>query len=122
MRNPISILRKKLAQRVEPPRSDRWPEVRKSHLMREGWCRFCGGVKNLEVHHVWPFHLYPTMELDDSNLITLCERSGRECHLHVGHNDDWQSFNVCVREQAKSPRAGQTSKSVSRGTMNKEER
>ena len=37
------------------------------------------------------------MELDPTNLITLCEIKGREHHLLLGHLDDWESYNVNVR-------------------------
>jgi 5-methylcytosine-specific restriction enzyme A len=89
-------------------RSTRWPAVEHAHLQREGWCRHCGGTARLQVHHVAPFHLHPELELDDSNLITLCEDSGDgvECHLHVGHLGNWKNFNPAVRAVATSPGPG----------------
>jgi 5-methylcytosine-specific restriction endonuclease McrA len=103
----LSLVRKKLAERGEPPRSPLWPKVRKEHLQQEGWCRYCGGTENLEVHHIVPFHVDQSLELDPSNLITLCEKSGVECHLRIGHHGDWQSVNPDVRQQATSPRKHQ---------------
>lgn len=100
MRNQISKLIRKI---TEPPRSDRWRTVRKYHLIKEGWCRSCGGIKDLEVHHVNPFHIDPDKELDDSNLITLCETIGTHCHLKVGHLGNWKKFNPDVRAQAIAP-------------------
>ena len=73
----------------EMPRSDRWPTVRKNHLKEEPKCAWCGGTASLEVHHIIPFHLDISKELDDSNLITLCETTGGDpsgnCHLKHGH-------------------------------------
>jgi hypothetical protein len=69
----------------EMPRSDRWPTVRKHHLDEEPKCQWCGGTKNLEVHHIMAFHLDPAKELDDGNLITLCENPKENCHLKHGH-------------------------------------
>jgi 5-methylcytosine-specific restriction endonuclease McrA len=103
MRNPITQIKKFMAQAHEPPRSDKWPAARRAHLKIEGWCRYCGGVKNLEVHHIMPFHDDPARELDPANFITLCERAGIECHLHAGHNDNWKNFNPGVRRLANSP-------------------
>ena len=66
-------------------RSGKWPEVRAKHLQEEPKCQWCGGTASLEVHHIKPFHLNPDDELQDSNLITLCEKSGENCHLKHGH-------------------------------------
>jgi 5-methylcytosine-specific restriction endonuclease McrA len=52
--------------------------------------------KNLQVHHIKPFHLHPHLELDPQNLITLCEH-----HLLLGHLDAWDSYNERIREDAK---------------------
>ncbi len=80
------------------PRSSQWPAVRKAFLSTHPTCKVCGGTKNLEVHHKLPFHLHPEMELDPTNLITLCEsdENGVNCHLFVGHLGDFKSFNVAV--------------------------
>lgn len=82
------------ASRHAPPvpghfRSAGWPAAERAHLHREPRCRACGGVTDLNVHHVRPFHLYPELELDPENLVTLC----RYCHLVFGHFHDWSSFN-----------------------------
>jgi len=106
MRNLISTIKKTVINyMIAGKRSDKWPEVRKAHLEKEGWCRYCGGVENLEVHHKQPFHLDPSRELDDSNLITLCENMSKECHLKEGHLGNWKSFNPDIDKiaQAKSP-------------------
>ena len=79
-------------------RSSHWPKVRKEHLEREPKCAWCGGTSNLEVHHVKPFHLHPELELEQSNLITLCEERGKKCHLIHGHGGDWHKENEKVRE------------------------
>jgi hypothetical protein len=63
-------------------------------------CEACGSKKKLEVHHLIPFHLAPDLELDPSNLMTLCDGGGKygmkSCHLFFGHGGAWQRFNpVC---------------------------
>lgn len=73
-------------------RSPEWKNVRKLHLDREGECQACGKNKQLEVHHIVPVHADRTLELDPSNLITLCER----CHLLFGHLCDFKSWNEDV--------------------------
>ena len=56
----------------------------------------------LNVHHVKPFHLFPDLELDAGNLITLCERGAFSCHWIVGHGGrDWRDYNpTCVADAA----------------------
>jgi len=73
------------------PRSSEWKEVRKLHLKRESECIACGkdSIKDLEVHHIVPVHINKTLELEPSNLVTLCTR----CHLVFGHLSDYRSWN-----------------------------
>lgn len=76
-------------------RSPRWRVVRNTHLEAHPTCAVCGGVKKLEVHHIVPFHIDPSRELDPSNLITLCEsgKRGIVCHLLVGHRGNYRLEN-----------------------------
>jgi hypothetical protein len=52
------------------------------------------------VHHIHPFHLYPNLELEPSNLLTLCETGGN-CHIMLGHLKNWKSYNLGVRKDAE---------------------
>ena len=103
MKNPIVQTQKWLAQ-LKVKRSPLWPATRRAHLKVEGWCRWCGAVSGLEVHHIEPFHLVPLKELDQANLITLCENIGHQCHLKEGHFGNWKNFNPAIREQATFPK------------------
>ena len=76
-------------------RSTHWSTVRKRHLEKHPTCAVCGGKKLLNVHHIRPFHLFKKLELEPSNLITLCEKSevlGGNCHLIFGHAGNWKRF------------------------------
>lgn len=84
----------------DPDRSPHWPAARAAHLRAEPACRACGGTAHLEVHHVRPFHLFPLLELDPANLVTLCESPGHNCHLTFGHCYSWDAWNLYVREDA----------------------
>src|SRR6202049_95726 len=97
----------------EPPRSPEWPRVERVHLQRQPHCICCKPGTNtragLQVHHIFPFHYAialgrPDLELDDRNLITLCEdeagKPGQNHHLLVGHLDDFESSNLAVVEDA----------------------
>ncbi|MBA3916294.1 MAG: HNH endonuclease [Acidobacteriales bacterium] len=83
-------------------RSTRWPAVRRVYLAANPKCAGCGAAKSLSVHHVEPFHLKPELELEPSNLITLCEPwfGGQKCHLRIGHNNNWRDVNPHVRVDA----------------------
>ncbi|HZZ77186.1 MAG TPA: hypothetical protein VFE62_01625 [Gemmataceae bacterium] len=81
-------------------RSGHWPHVRASHLAANPTCAACGGKDALEVHHCKPFHLHPDLELDPTNLITLCEKPGHDCHYVFGHAGNWHGFVPTVREDA----------------------
>ena len=75
-------------------RSPQWPDVRRQHIQTEPFCRACNRKKNLEVHHIVPYHIKPEEELNPSNLITLCT----DCHLLFGHLMDYKSWNETVIE------------------------
>lgn len=83
-------------------RSDKWAETRKAHLLKEPFCQCCGTEEHLQVHHKEPFHLKPELELDLNNLITLCEKPGRFCHIIFGHLRSFKSYNPNVVEDVKN--------------------
>ena len=84
-------------------RSPNWTKVRKEHLKKFPTCEVCGEKKKLEVHHIIPFHVDPTLELDPNNLITLCESKskGVMCHLFFGHLGNYKNINTNVLEDCK---------------------
>lgn len=90
---------------VGAARSGKWPSVRAEYLKLHPTCEACGTDKDLNVHHIHPFHEHPELELQMSNLITLC----REHHLTLGHDPDgpdgpmprnWSASNPHVRRDA----------------------
>ncbi len=80
-------------------RSSAWPKVEKEHLASNPACAICNSTTRLNVHHKMPFHLKPELELDPNNLITLC-MSTRECHLLIGHGDNFKAYNPNVEQDA----------------------
>lgn len=83
-------------------RSSHWDKIRKQFISKNGGrCAACGSIKNLNVHHIKPFHLYPLLELDESNLIVLCENKSLSCHLAFGHLLNWTAWNPDVIEDAR---------------------
>jgi len=93
-------LREHLIKPLE--RSPEWGAVRAKHLERQPACQNCGRkglMAGLQVHHIVPFHVQPDLELEPSNLITLC--SNRECHMEKGHAGDFRSWNPLVIEDCR---------------------
>jgi len=74
-------------------RSSSWKKVRDEFLKNNTQCAACGRKTRLEVHHIIPYHVDNTKELDPSNLITLCDDY---CHFIFGHLGDWKSWNTDV--------------------------
>ena len=77
-------------------RSREWPSVRKQHLLEHPTCECCGGKKGIEVHHEKPVHLFPELELESTNLRTLCSRM--KCHFIFGHLYNYKSYNPTIEE------------------------
>lgn len=77
-------------------RSGSWARVRREHLEREPACIACGRTKDLEVHHILPYHKRPELELSPDNLCTVC---ADPCHLVFGHLLSFRDrYNPSVRE------------------------
>ena len=76
-------------------RAPGWASLSKRWLREHPRCARCNRLDHANVpHHKKPVHLWPELELDEGNLITLCP----ECHLREGHLMDWQSYNPTVEE------------------------
>ncbi len=76
-------------------RSPKWRKVRKVFITNNPTCFVCGSKKKVEVHHKVPFHIAPDMELNEGNLVSLCENKkyGLNCHLLLGHYGNYKKFN-----------------------------
>ena len=76
-------------------RSSKWRTVRRKFLAKMPICAVCfeRDMSKLEVHHIIPFHLDPSLELVDSNLITLCNEKAMDCHLIWGHFQNYRKIN-----------------------------
>lgn len=82
-------------------RSSKWPKIRKEFLLENPVCACCGSDKDLNVHHIIPFHISPALELEKSNLITLCEGKNINCHISVGHLQNYKDYNENVTVDAE---------------------
>jgi len=95
-----------IAQRFGVQRSQEWNPVRNKHLhfaKDQGFCAVCGGTAQLQVHHIVPFHFVHLvyrgdLELDERNLMTLCEVQQHDHHNLVGHLENWEIYNPGGRD------------------------
>jgi len=76
-------------------RSPKWDSIRDAFIEKHKKCSVCGSTKNLEVHHIVPFSENSELELEESNLIILCEskKYGVNCHLFFGHLGNYKVSN-----------------------------
>jgi 5-methylcytosine-specific restriction protein A len=96
----LALLRSSLHETVKRHlRSPRWRAVEREHLKAEPFCRGCGTIVRLQVHHILPFAAHPELELDPANLITLC-MGANECHERIGHGGNFACYNPNVRRDA----------------------
>lgn len=89
------------AHTYKTERSSSWPRVEREFLAKNPSCAACGSMEHLNVHHKMPFHLHPELELEESNLITLCMSEDRHCHLLIGHGDSFKAYVPGVESFSK---------------------
>lgn len=77
-------------------RDSGWRKLRNQHIRAHPRCAVCETTAKVEAHHIVPVHVDPSLEMDFTNLITLC----RPHHFTFGHLCDWRAHNPTVREDA----------------------
>lgn len=85
-------------------RSSKWPSVEHIFLKNYPRCAACDSTKHVQVHHRKPFHLYPELELEPTNLIGLCMSIDHHCHLHIGHGGNFKAWNPHVEQDSRAAR------------------
>jgi 5-methylcytosine-specific restriction protein A len=83
------------------PRSSKWKILRGEHIRNNPTCAVCGNSKKVVPHHIIPYHVDPSKEMEPSNLISLCEGETFNCHLFFGHLRNWSKHNPDVVEDAR---------------------
>lgn len=69
---------------------------------RDKSCQICGeSMKPLEVHHIYPKKMYPELEDDTSNMITLCQACHRKYHNNYDDSLGAVSFVKYLQEMMK---------------------
>jgi len=79
-------------------RNPDWPKLRRRFKKKHPECAVCGARSggNNVVHHIKPYQWHKELEMEESNLITLCKSH----HLTFGHLADYKSHNENVVEDA----------------------
>ena len=91
--------------KIQAKRSPHWPTVEHAFRKDHPVCAACGSSENLNVHHMKPFHLFPQLELEPTNLITLCMDPKMECHIKLGHGGNFKAYNPNVQEDVATVHA-----------------
>jgi len=81
-------------------RNPSWEHDSRLWLKDHNECAATGWTYKLQIHHVLPFHLFPQLEMDESNWIVLTENPLFEAHFEIGHNKNWREYNIHVRIDA----------------------
>jgi len=85
----------------KPRRSSKWKSFR-DRFLKGKVCAICGGTKDLQAHHIIPFCMAPEKELDEKNVIPLCEGNRYcNCHLVFGHGFSYDDYNPHIRKSAR---------------------
>jgi len=74
-----------------------WDKESKEFKQRMGMCCVCGARENLEVHHAFPYHLFPELEMDSHYWHVLC----RLHHFEIGHLRSWVAWNPYVAKDIR---------------------
>ena len=82
--------------RLEASRNPAFRKQAKAFLVTHPHCLACGGTTDLEVHHKFPYHLFPELEMDESHWRVLCMHRGRLCHFIFGHCYNWSAWNPYI--------------------------
>ena len=90
---------KSVRRETKKARSSHWPVVRTAHLHDSPNCAACGGNLHVQVHHIEPFNEKPELELEPTNLISLC-MGLHECHIRIGHGGSFDHFNPRAKVDA----------------------
>lgn len=92
-----------IAQKYGLKRSPLWPKAQREYLAKNPQCAVCSINTTIQIHHVMPFHFCHLvyrgdLELDERNFMPLCEETGNNHHLLLGHLGDFESYNQGGRE------------------------
>lgn len=102
--HPIDVLELVPGDMFATARAPGWGRLRAAWMKAHPECAVCGrkGVEASCVpHHVVPVHVDASKELDENNLITLCESGSVNCHLAFGHLWNWSRWNPHVVVDAR---------------------
>ena len=95
----MEVIQTAPGRKPRTPRSPKWQALAKQFLKGKV-CAVCGRKESVIAHHKIPFHVHPELELEESNLIPLCEGRTVNCHLAVGHLFSWKSYNPSIEDDA----------------------
>ena len=61
-------------------------------------CAACNERLHIDLHHIIPRHINPSLIFTESNLTPLC----RCDHFRIGHHKNWDTYNPNVTTDSKT--------------------
>ena len=105
LRHLLRLAHSTIRETIKKNRSPEWRTVSHNKVAVVKQCEICGSVDRLQVHHIQPFHSFPELELEPTNLVVLC-MGKNECHLLCGHGGSFKSYNPKILATIDEAKAG----------------
>lgn len=93
----------------DQPRNPEFEPQARKYIEAHPTCLRCGGSRLLQLHHKFPFHLYPHLEMNQEYWRVLCMATP-VCHLAGGHLLDFSAWNPHVDEDCAKFHAAMTAR------------
>ena len=87
--------------RLKHKRHKWWNKLKQKYLQENPKCEWCGQDADT-VHHIIPVHVNRDLEMEESNLMSLCDNRTRKCHFIVAHYCHWVKYNDKIKEITES--------------------
>jgi len=79
--------------------ADKWEDFEhKYYKTHAKICHACNETIHVDLHHIQPRHISPSLIFTISNLIPLC----RCCHFRIGHLLNWDNYNSTIIKDAST--------------------
>lgn len=80
-----------------------WARLRRRVLQKDGYrCSVCGGVRQLEVHHIIPRHIAPDKKYQIENLQVICRSDHEDMHTKQKIAPDAYAWRLYMKDGVKT--------------------
>ncbi len=75
------------------PHDSKFERLAEEHKKISPACLICGSTENCDVHHLFPWEMFPDKRYEPKFFRTLCRNPGCQGHLIAGHCGDWKAWS-----------------------------